>query len=132
MDALLLATDVDEAVVLARVLRHAGLGVSYASDLERAMRTWSDQPAEAILLALSAPSPLEQVRYVRSQAVLPILIMIIDPTDKQALHVALLNEGADLVVTRPYSTRLLTCQVQTLFRRIVSPPPPRRPAEVLL
>jgi DNA-binding response OmpR family regulator len=96
------------------------------------MRTWLDQPAESILLALSAPSPLEQVRYVRSQAVLPMLMMIIDPTDKQALHVALLNEGADLVVTRPYSTRLLTCQVQTLLRRVVNPPPPRLAAEMLL
>jgi DNA-binding response OmpR family regulator len=123
----LLATDVDEAVLLSQVLQHVGLAVSYAQGLEQAMRSWSDQPAGFILLALSAPSPLEQVRYVRSQAVLPLLTMIINPTD-QALTTVLLNEGADLVVMRPYSARLLTCQAQTLLRRIVNPSQSRLPA----
>ncbi len=128
MDAMLLATGVDEAVLLSLVLRHAGLAVRYPRSLEYGMRYWSDQPADLIVLALSAPSPLEQVCYVRSQAVLPMLMLIIDPTDRQALHVALLDEGADLVVTRPYSAQVLTCQVQTLLRRVVDLPRSQLPA----
>ena len=65
---------------------------------------------------------------MRSQAVLPMLMLIIDPTGRQALHVALLDEGADLVATRPYSAQVLTCQVQTLLRRVVDLPRSRLPA----
>lgn len=132
MEVLLLASDVYETILLSQALRQVGLDVSYAQGLEHAMRTWPDRPAEAILLALSAPSPLEQVRFVRSQVVLPMLMMIVDPTGKQALHVRLHDEGADLVVMRPYSTRFLTYKVQTLLSRVVNAPPPRLPAGVLL
>ena len=59
MDAILLATGVDEAVLLSQVLRHVGLAVRYPQSLEYAMRYWSDQPSDLIVLALSAPSPLE-------------------------------------------------------------------------
>lgn len=46
MDAMLLAEDSDEKAVLSLVLRRAGLAVTLAQDLDRAMKSWLERPAE--------------------------------------------------------------------------------------
>lgn len=115
MYALLLAKDSDEAAVLSLVLQRAGLAVTTSRDLERAMQSWSERPADLILLALPGLLPQDQVRRVRAETHVP-LIMIISSTDEE-LHYALLQAGADLAVVRPFSARLLIAQVRALLRR---------------
>jgi DNA-binding response OmpR family regulator len=115
MYALLLAEDPDEAAVLSLILQRAGLAVTTAKDLERAMQGWTEQPADLVLLALPGLPPQDQVHRVRVEAESP-LIMVISSTDEE-LHYALLEMGADLVVVRPFSARLLIAQVRALLRR---------------
>jgi DNA-binding response OmpR family regulator len=115
MYALLLAEDSDEAAVLSLVLQRSGLVVASARDLERAMHTWSGRPADLILLALPSLHPQEQVRLVRAETQAP-LVMVISSTDEE-LHYTLLEAGADLMVVRPFSARLLIAQVRALLRR---------------
>jgi DNA-binding response OmpR family regulator len=115
MYALLLAKDSDEAAVLSLVLQRAGLAVTTSRDLERAMQSWAERPADLILLALPGLLPQDQVRRVRAETHVP-LIMIISSTDEE-LHYALLQAGADLAVVRPFSARLLIAQVRALLRR---------------
>jgi two-component system response regulator RegX3 len=115
MYALLLAKDSDEAAVLSLVLQRAGLAVTTAKDLERAMQSWAERPADLILLALPGLLPQDQVRRVRAETHVP-LIAVISSTDEE-LHYALLQAGADLVVVRPFSARLLIAQVRALLRR---------------
>jgi DNA-binding response OmpR family regulator len=115
MYALLIAEDADESAVLSLVLQRAGLTVATAKDLKHAMQTWQERPTDLILLALSQPSPLDQAGLVRAEA--PVPLIIVANTVEENMHFALLDKGADLVVERPFSARLLIAQVRALLRR---------------
>lgn len=79
------------------------------------MQSWSERPADLILVALPEPPPQDQVSRVRGETQVPLMI-VISSTD-EGLHYALLQAGADLVVVRPFSARLLIAQVRALLRR---------------
>jgi DNA-binding response OmpR family regulator len=114
MYAMLLAQNADERAVLSLVLQRAGLAVTTAADLERAMKSWLDRPADLIVLALGG-DPLVQVRRTRSETLVPIVV--IGKQMGEDNHCALLEAGADLVICRPFSARLLIAQTQALMRR---------------
>ena len=116
MYALLIATDRDDVAVLSLVLQRAGLAVTTSSDLERAMRSWAERPADVIVVALLAPEPPAQVQRVRAETRNALIVVIERPDE--GLHYGLLENGADLVVSRPFSARLLIAQVRALLRRI--------------
>jgi DNA-binding response OmpR family regulator len=120
MYALLIAQDADEAAVLSLVLQRTGLAVTTARYLERAMQSWTERPADLLLMALPGSDPLAQVRRVRDQTEVP-LIVVVNPVAEED-HYALLEAGADLVVPRPFSARLLIAQVRALLRRAGSVP----------
>ncbi len=114
MYAMLLAENADERAVLSLVLQRAGLAVTMAHDLGRAMKTWPERPADLLVLALGG-DPLAHVRHLRAETPVPI-ILIIDPVEEDT-HYALFEAGGDLVIFRPFSARLLIVQVQALMRR---------------
>ena len=114
MYAMLLAQNVDERAVLSLVLQRAGLAVTTAADLDRALKSWLERPADLIVLALGGDS-LAHVRRTRTETPVPIVV-ITNPLDEDVHH-ALLEGGADLVICRPFSARLLIAQVQALMRR---------------
>ena len=115
MYALLIAADADEASILSLVLQRAGVAVSTARTVERALQSWSDRPADIILAAMSPESSTDHVVQLRGETVVPIAV-VIDPISER-LHCELLEAGADRVVVRPYSSRLLVTQVKSLLRR---------------
>jgi DNA-binding response OmpR family regulator len=114
MYAMLLAENADERAVLSLVLQRAGLAVTTVHDLERAMKTWLERPADLLVLALHG-DPVAHVRRLRAETPVPI-ILIVNPLEEDTLY-ALFETGADLVITRPFSARLLIVQVQALLRR---------------
>jgi DNA-binding response OmpR family regulator len=114
MYAMLLAQNADERVVLSLVLQRAGLAVTTATGLERAMQSWLERPADLVLLALEG-DPLAHVYRVRAETEVPV-VMIVDPL-AESVHCGLLEAGADLVVARPFGVRLLLGQVRALLRR---------------
>lgn len=116
MYALLLAEDSDESAILTLALQRAGLAVSAAGDLERALQGWSERPADLILIAAQRQSdPMALVRRVRTETEVP-LVLIADAL-RENEHCALLDNGADLVLTRPVSVRLLISQLRAMLRR---------------
>jgi DNA-binding response OmpR family regulator len=115
MYALLLAQDSDEKAVLSLVLQRAGLAVATANDLKRALRTWPERPADLILLALGDDDPLTDVRRIRTETTVPVAVIISQV--REETHYGLLEAGADLVILRPFSARLLIAQVRALLRR---------------
>jgi DNA-binding response OmpR family regulator len=119
MYAMLIADDADERAVLSLVLQRAGLAVTSAHSLERAMASWLDRPADLIMLALAGEGG-GHIRRVRTESPVPA-IMVVDPVP-EADHILLLEAGADLVVQRPFSARLMIGQVQALMRRAGSVP----------
>lgn len=115
MYALLIAEDADEDAILSVVLRRVGLAVNAARNLDSAMKTWPERPADLILLALHSLSPEDQVRRVRAETEVPLVLVASGIGEE--LHCALLKTGADVVVVRPFSSRLLIAQVEALLRR---------------
>jgi DNA-binding response OmpR family regulator len=113
--ALLLARDADEKAVLTLVLKRAGLAVTTANDVDHALRTWPERPADLIVLAIKDQDALSGVRAIRAETSVPILA-IVDPVDEET-HCELLESGADLVVARPFGARLLIARVRVLLRR---------------
>ena len=119
MYALLLVQNADEKAVLALVLQRAGLAVTTGDDLERALRIWSERPADLILFALTGDANAVVCR-IRVETTVPVIV-IASQMDEEA-HYHLLEAGADLVVSRPFSARLLIAQVRALSRRAGSIP----------
>jgi DNA-binding response OmpR family regulator len=115
MYALLIAEDQDESAVCSLVLQRAGMAVTTARDVDRALRSWSERPADIILAVLGDQDPLDQVRRVRAQTEVPLVV--ITPPVREDLHYALLETGADMLIQRPYSSRLLIAQIRALLRR---------------
>lgn len=114
MYAMLLAENADERAVLSLVLQRAGLAVTTAYDLERAMKSWLERPADLVVLALDGDHRA-QICRARTETPVP-LIAVVDPLQEE-VHFALLEAGADLVIVRPFSARLLIAQVRALMRR---------------
>jgi DNA-binding response OmpR family regulator len=114
MYALLIVQNPDESAVLSLVLQRTGLAVNTESHVQRAVDTWPDRPADLILLA-TAQDLLPGVRSLRGITAVPIVV-VAPPLSEEA-HTAMLEAGADLVVIRPYSARLLIAQMRALVRR---------------
>jgi DNA-binding response OmpR family regulator len=115
MYALLISEDADEIAIFSMVLQRAGLAVTTAKDLDRAMQNWSQRPADIILLSIPDRSPQEQVQRVRDETSVP-LILAVNSLD-EPLHCELLKMGADLIVTPPISPKLLIARIAVLLRR---------------
>ena len=115
MYAMLVSKSDDESAILSLALQRAGLAVTTARDLERALSTWADRPADILVAASETPDLLAIAQEVRRLTIVP-LVIVTDITSELG-HVTLLNAGVDLVVFRPFSARLLIAQIQVLLRR---------------
>jgi len=105
----------DEADILGVIAQRAGLQIAQQTDLDAAIRVWPQRPGELIILAQRAQSPQDAVRQVRQVADVPLLVVA--PNANEDMLVAAYEAGADLVITRPYSARLLITQIRALLRR---------------
>ena len=114
MYALLIAQNSDERAVLSLTLQRAGVAVTTANELEWAMRSWLDRPADLILLAIGG-DPIAHLHRIRAETEVPVVAIVDDTTED--IHYDLLQSGADLVIARPYSARLLIAQLRALLRR---------------
>jgi DNA-binding response OmpR family regulator len=115
MYALLVVEDPDDIAIFSLALQRAGMAVTNTRELEKAMQGWPERPADLVLLALPAPTPQEQVRRVRAETLVP-LILIVNSSNEQ-LHCELLRLGADLVIASPFSLKLFIAQVVAIMRR---------------
>jgi len=120
MQALLLAQDPDESAILSLALQRAGLIVSRSVNLDATLSALSTQPIDFILIAVEDTRSLERIRHLREQTTVPLVIIVDSMTE--GAHIALLDAGADLAITRPFSTRLLISQLRVLARRATGLP----------
>ena len=114
MYALLISQNPDERAILSMVLQRAGVAVTTAQELERGMKSWFERPADLILLAIPG-DPVAHVRRVRTDTEVPVVVVV--DTITEDTHCELLEQGTDLVVSRPFSARLLIAQLRILLRR---------------
>jgi DNA-binding response OmpR family regulator len=120
MHALVVAQEPDELAILSVVLQRAGMTVSRTGMFERTIQTGPEHPTDFVILAAKeSPSPA-QIRRFRAQTQVP-LVVIVGHVDED-VHIELLEAGVDLIVSRPFSARLLIGQVRALIRRAASVP----------
>ena len=120
MYALLIANDQDDIAIFSAMLQQAGLAVTTMKNFDKAMQNWPERPVDIILLALSQPSPQDQVRQIRTEAKVPLLLAL--NTLDEPLHCELLRLGAALVINPPFSIKLLIAQIRVLMRRASTVP----------
>lgn len=117
MEALLYANEEDEAGILSAVLQQAGLIVRTTHHLNQTIEGWPEHPSDIILLAFSndVSQAINHVNQLRAVSIVP-LVVITDHLAEDAL-VKFYKSGADLVINRPYSTRLLLYIIHAQLRR---------------
>ena len=115
MYALLVCADPDEEVVLALAVQRVGLTVTTALTLDRALENWERRSVQMVLCALPGASLIEKIVRLRDHTEVPVVV--ISPTASEDLLCRIYEAGADLVLTRPYSVRLLIHQLRALSRR---------------
>lgn len=122
MDALLFSSNAEEAAILTLVLQQAGFNVKSIKDLHKAFELWPETPLDLVCVTLSENFDTDKnlLRKMRMHTAIP-MIVIADPL-KENDEINLLEDGVDLVITRPYSARLLMAQVRTILRRTMSIP----------
>jgi len=113
--ALLVCDDEEETALLRLLLQRVGLTVQVASSLERAMQAHTERGVDAVVLALRVGSPRAQVLRVRRDS--EAGVVLISSTDDEDEICGAYESGADVVVVRPYSARLLGMQLRALLRR---------------
>ena len=115
MNALLVCDNAEETALLIFLLQEAGLEVCTMPALEPALQLFLSKPKDLIILALRDIPPLDQVRRVRRDTQV-CLAVLVEGMPEDELYKAY-ELGADLLVLRPYSARLLLAQLRALLRR---------------
>ncbi|MBI9043430.1 MAG: response regulator transcription factor [Anaerolineaceae bacterium] len=117
MQALLFSPHLDESNVFKAILQQAGLMVKSAQSLDQAIEAWPENPAELVFISLSGTpgEAIKHIKQIRAYTVVPILVIADLLTED--LKVDFLEAGVDLLVSRPYSVRLLLAQIRVLLRR---------------
>jgi DNA-binding response OmpR family regulator len=121
MQAIVIATNLDEKEIFTFLIRRAGLAVASSSDYQRVLKNWTDHPADIIILALQEDmDPIAIVEQVRDVTQVPLLL-ITEPLSEDTFC-TLLETSVDVLLQRPLSPRILTAQVHSLSRRSASVP----------
>lgn len=120
MDALLFCPYDDEAAVLRDLLQYAGFETRLVKHLKMAIESWPEKPADLVFITLTDLKEMEYVKQIRGHTVVPLVLL--SDLLNEAAQVTLYEEGVDLVISRPYSVRLLLAQVRSLLRRSVGMP----------
>lgn len=117
MLTLLFAPDADEAAILTLILQRAGFEVRLVSEIDQLTQGYQDRPAELFFFAFVEEKTLtsEFISQLRLENQAPI-VLLLEKGDENR-QIAMIEAGADLIFTRPYSPRLLVAQLRALMRR---------------
>ena len=125
--ATVLVVDDDPIVreVLGTYLRRAGFEVAETGDGDSALRALETRHPDLVVLDLTLPrvDGLEVFRRMRAvRGDLPVVMLT--ARGEESDRVLGLEVGADDYITKPFSNRELVLRVQSILRRVPSPPDP--------
>lgn len=117
MQAVLFCPYTDESNIIQIILQQAGFMVRAVHNLDQAIESWPENPADLVLIVLTEEysKSISQIKLLRAHTVVPILLLTDPVTDD--MHVKLLEAGADQLIIRPYSVRALLAQIKAILRR---------------
>jgi DNA-binding response OmpR family regulator len=116
MQAIVIANNHEDRDMFSYLLRRAGLTVSAGSDLHRAVVTHAEKPVDLVLVSATPSALLVKMVESAHAAIQAPLIVLVDQLTED-IHCLLLEVGADLVLERPISPRILSRYVSVLLRR---------------
>ncbi len=118
-----LVVDDDRVVadLIVFTVRRAGYEAVMASDAASALRRWSEDQPDLIILDINLPGT-PQLRdgfaicqHIRKQSDVPIILLTVRGEENDIVHG--LEAGADDYVLKPFSPRQLVARVQAVLRR---------------
>lgn len=116
MQAILVTRDSEEREILSLLLRHSGFAVATTQELHRVAANWLERPADIVVVSISDTLGLQEaLEAVRAVTEVPVLLITEAIQERQLCQ--LLESGADLVLFRPLSPRVLSQYTRTLLRR---------------
>src|SRR6266550_444803 len=119
----ILLVDDEDSVrkVLAFPLERDGYAVVQAADGEEALRQFSEQPIDLVVLDIMLPrlDGLEVCKRLRATSTVPIIMLT--ARDDELDKVIGLELGADDYITKPFSIREFRSRVRALLRRASAP-----------
>lgn len=118
--ALVIATDTEELSNLALVVQRIGMSVLRSVDLQQALEKWGAVSLDLILISFDGPISLDHIRNLRGITGVPLALLV--DNIPESVQVSLLDSGADIIITRPTSPRLLRAKLQALLRRVSGMP----------
>ena len=107
--------DLSERALLTTAIEQAGCTVYTENVLDKILEKWWEQPADLLVAVLQPENLYRQVESIRYVTNAPLIIVSNRISEDQ--HVALYKAGADAVLMRPYSVKLLVAQAVNLARR---------------
>lgn len=120
----ILVVDDDRVVadLVAFTVRRAGYEAIMANDAASALRRWTEDKPDLILLDINLPGTAELkdgfaiCRHIRSESDVPIILLTVRGEEEDILYG--LEAGADDYVLKPFSPRQLVARIQTVLRRV--------------
>lgn len=121
LHAIVIAEDEENRDILGFILRNTGLSVARSANAGLVTRSLLESPADLLVIAPeTAVQAIEDVTKLRTISQSPLLVLV--ETLPESAHCQLLDAGADLVLKRPFSSRVLIRYVRMLLRRAGSIP----------
>jgi DNA-binding response OmpR family regulator len=124
MKALVVDDDRVLADLLAFTLRREGFQVVQARDGEAALRRWTEEKPDVIVLDVNMPrlDGFAVCRRIRAQANTPIILLTVRGEEDDIVRG--LELGADDYIPKPFSPRQLVARVHAVLRRAGMTPTP--------
>jgi DNA-binding response OmpR family regulator len=116
MHAIVIAAELEDRDFLSFVIRHAGLSVAQTAETQNIKTAIRDYAVDLIVLVLNPrTASVAEVEEVRMFTQAPVILLVERLTEGE--HCALMDAGADIVVERPVSSRILVRYARMLLRR---------------
>lgn len=119
----ILVVDDDRVVadLIMFTVRRAGYEAVMASDAASALRRWTEDRPDLIILDINLPGTAQLkdgfaiCRHIRRESDVPIILLTVRGEENDIVHG--LEAGADDYVLKPFSPRQLVARVQAVMRR---------------
>jgi DNA-binding response OmpR family regulator len=124
--ALVVDDDIVLADLVAFTLRREGFQIIQAQDGETALRRWTDERPDIIILDVNLPKTVPFIdgftvlQHIREKSDTPIILVTVRGEDDDIVRG--LKMGADDYIVKPFSPRQFVARVQNVLRRATHGP----------
>ncbi len=118
INAAIISNNMEERMLLTQVMRMAGLSAWSDENFDKFPQSELENPVDLLILAPETAMLQEAVRQARLFSSAPMIVIADFINDDTRVN--LYEAGADLVLVRPYSPRLLMVQAGMMAQRDVT------------